>query len=272
MSDENISLWTSLKNRVQYEVRNAIDSPEANKRAVELKKKEEIKKSEHFQNDNKQKQEGSEKKTDEQKDTTDKSGDPNKFSITRLFSKTWTHLSNNIATYAVPFVALMLSMLVANEAIIYTPPVRILFFVATFVICVMFNAYLAFLAFFYIIKAGYSYYVNNMTDGPKRNIFPTIFAILPITTYEPSGAFTSVLLSPFRYPKSEEKQAKLPELMKDYWNLLLASFPGLDKVKNQPTIAKGLKNIEEQFAHLHDVKTSVLDLNVTKNKPETNGV
>ena len=44
MSDENISLWTSLKNRVQYEVRNAIDSPEANKRASELKKKEEIKK------------------------------------------------------------------------------------------------------------------------------------------------------------------------------------------------------------------------------------
>jgi hypothetical protein len=113
---------------------------------------------------------------------------------------------------------------------------------------------------------GYSYYVNNMTDGPKRDIMPTMFGILPITTYQPTSGFQSFILSPFRYQKTEEGATKLKEIMNNYWNELLQSFPGLQQINKMPQVVQNLKEAKEKIDHMHDVKNSPTDLNITKNK------
>ena len=264
MSEDNISLWKSFKNRFQYEVRRAIDKPEANQYAeeaaeasaetsAEAKRKEEQKKSEQFENQ-------------QQTDTTVETDTSDGFSIKRLFGKIGNQLQNIVSILFFPLIALVLSMLVANEMIVYNPPIRILFFLFTFLLCIFLRSYMMALSFFYIVKAGYSYYINNMTDGPKRNIMPTIFALLPITTYQPVSSYGSFFIYPFRYPKSEEARNKLPELMKDYENQLEESFPGLSQVQNLPMFVKDLENVKEYITHLHDVKESPTDLNITKNK------
>jgi hypothetical protein len=244
-----------LKNRVQFELRNAINNPEANQAAEEAKRKEEeVKKKEE------------EAKAQEQK-TTDE--DKDKFSIRRLFGKIGNYSLNILRILFVPFVALILSMFVANECIMYRPPVRILFFLFTFLICYFLRLYMVLLVFYYIVKAGYSFYINNMTDGPKRHIMPSIFAMLPITTYEPTSSLGYFFLYPFRYPKSIKGEELLSELRTDYWNQLEESFPGLKSVMNMPIIAKGIQQAKDFLDHLHDRKESPLDLNITKENKST---
>jgi len=257
MSDDT-SLWSSLKNNVQKKVEDAIVDPEADKRAKE--KAEEIKKKEE-----EKKEEEVKKK---QKEATVATGDPNKFSAKRLFSKIWNQTTSIFKIIFIPFISLMLSMLVANEMIVYTPPIRILFFIVTCALCLLFPFYLGLLSFIYLIKGGYSYYVNHMTDGPKKHIMPTIFALLPITTYKPVSSLGKFFLYPFTYPKSEEDIEKLPSIMDDYWKQLMDSFPGLKQVKNLPMFVEGLKKAEEHIKHLHDPKEISSETNNTEKNVE----
>lgn len=98
-----------------------------------------------------------------------------------------------------------------------------------------------------------------MTDRPKKNIMPTIFALLPITTYKPMSSFSSFFMYPFTYPKTEKAALKLPEVMKGYWESLVESFKDFDKIKNLPLFVEDIKNIQYDLSHLHDLSGSAIN-------------
>jgi hypothetical protein len=240
---DDTSLLSNLKNKLTYKIHNVAYDPNANKFAAERAKK--IKEEE-------------EKKKQEKTDiTTDNDGDPNKFSFKRVLKKTGNQTLDILKKAIIPFVSLMLAMIIANELIVYSPPIRIIFFIFTFIICLFPPAALI-LGFFYLLKGGYSYYVNHMTDLPKREIMPTIYALLPISTYQSSSILGSFFLYPFSYPKNEIAAEQLPKTMKQYWSDLQASFPDLDKVKNLPIFAEEIKQIQKDLSELHEPKGSML--------------
>jgi hypothetical protein len=257
MSQQERSFLKKLWNKIYFEADKFVNDPEANKMAEQIEKKEPEK--EIIQPN----------KLVENLDTenpTDDKENPDRFSISRLLGKIWDVLKKGVTLLMIPMLCIALASLVANEMIMYAPPVRILFFVFTFGLCYISSFYLGLVTFIYILKAGYSYYVNNMTDGPKRDIMPTMFGILPITTYQPTSGFQSFILSPFRYQKTEEGATKLKEIMNTYWDQLLESFPGLQQINKMPQVVQNLKEAKEKIDHMHDVKSSPTDLNITKNK------
>jgi hypothetical protein len=196
MSDDSQnSLWTNLINKVKYNLFKATYDPDANKYA---EKQAEISKTQEDQTITKQ------------ADTTDNTNidDPNKFSASRLLKKTGNQFIKTISIGLFPFLALMLAMIVANEMIVYSVPIRIIFFIFIFIIC-LFPPVSIGLGIFYLFKGGYSYYVNNMTDRPKREIMPTIYALLPITTTKPVSSLGSFLMYPFTYPKTGTAEEQL---------------------------------------------------------------
>jgi hypothetical protein len=164
-----------------------------------------------------------------------------------------------------PFLALMLAMIVTNELIIYAVPIRIIFFIFTLAICIFSQMAAISLSLYYILKGSYSYYVNNMTDRPKKNIMPTIFALLPITTYKPMSSFSSFFMYPFTYPKTENAALKLPEVMKGYWQSLVESFKDFDKIKNLPLFVEDIKNIQYDLSHLHNLSGSAINFKANQN-------
>ena len=237
------SLFGNLKNKMAYNLHKATYDPNANKFAEKQKKDaEEAKKQKDA-------------KAADSTDTADK-GDPNKFNAKRLATKVGNQTLDILQKIFFPFLALMLSMIITNEMIVYSAPIRIIFFIFTFLICFFMHTTAIILGIFYLLKGGYSYYVNNMTTRPKRNIMPTIFALLPISNYKPLSSFGSFFMYPFTYPKTEKGAIKLPEIMKEYWEDLKTSFASLDEVKNLPIFTERLKTIQEELTHLHDTITS----------------
>lgn len=265
MSDKERSLLTKLWNKLYYEADKFVNDPEANALADKRNPKKVV---EHLDGSATKPTNATPGKdaTSAPSNTTDKEGDPNKFDIKRVFSKFFGFTKQTLTNLYVPIFATILSSLVANEMIVYSPPVRILFFLFTFVICLLFQSYLFILLAYYAIKYAYNYYVNNMTDGPKRDIMPNFFAILPITTYQPSSLLGSIFMFPFTYRSSEEGAKKLSEIMNNYWKELVQSFQGFDEVKKMPVFMKSINEAKHTLEHMHDVKTSPTDLNVSKNK------
>ena len=49
--------------------------------------------------------------------------------------------------------------------------------------------------------------------------------------------------------------------MKNYFEDLQNSFPGLDKVKNLPIFADGIKELQHQLDHLHDIRQATVNVN-----------
>jgi hypothetical protein len=252
MSDENIatndnSFYTNLKNKLNYQLNKLAYDPEANKYVETKVKQNDVKKDkEDVKND--------EKKKGDSNTTDNKSDDPNKFSSKRLIKKVGNQFTETVKKYFLPFVALMLAMIVTNDMIVYSAPIRIIFFIYTLLMCIYLPFYAILLSGFYLLKGGYSYYSNHMTDKPKKDYMPTIFALFPVTTYQPSSAFGKFFLYPFTYPKNEINAQQLPKIMTNYFEDLKNSFPGLDKVKNLPIFADGIKELKHQLDHLHDIK------------------
>jgi hypothetical protein len=239
MSDDtgSTSILTNLQNKLTYNILNAVTDPKANEYA---KQQQDIA--------DKKKQEEENKKKEE---ATEKEGDPNKFSTTRLLKKVTSQTSFILRQVFNPFVALMLAMIVANEMIVYSAPIRVIFFIFTFIICLFLPFYTIILAIFYILKGSYSYYVNNMTDRPNRNIMPTIFALLPITTFKPQSSFGAFFMYPFTYPKTELAEQKLPEIMNDYWLQLISSFKNFDKFKLLSPFSQDIQKAERSLRLIH---------------------
>lgn len=237
VDDTNTSIFSNLKNKFLYTVQKAVYDPKANAYA---KKIEEDK----IQKEEKQKEKEEEKKKAE---TTDNS----KFSSVRLIKKIGNQTLYYLRLILVPFVALMLAMIVANEFIVYSAPIRIIFFIFTLLLCIFLPFIEIILGMFYLLKGAYSYYVNNMTSSEqtqRRHIMPTIFALLPITTTQPTTTLGQILLYPFSYPKTEISAQKIPELMKEYWNDLVNSFQDYEKYTKADTI----KKLETNLLNLHE--------------------
>jgi hypothetical protein len=152
----------------------------------------------------------------------------------------------------------------------FPAPIRIIFFIFVFFICIFSHFIAIILIIFYTIKGGYSFYLNTMTDHPNPNLMPTIFSLLPISTYKPETQIGSFLLYPFRYPKSDSNLNILPNIMKTYYNDLIDSFQNFNKIKNIPLFDKNIKKIENNFEHLHDQSLTIFPSKSPKNIEPTN--
>ena len=239
------SIFTKFKNLVSYKINSAVSDPNAEKYAAERAKNKE----------EKEKQLAA-AKINTTVDTT--KSNPNQFNSKRFLNKIISHTTKIIRIIFFPFVALMLAMIVANEMIVYTVPVRIIFFIFTFLVCCFMTPLCIILGFYYILKGAYSYYINNMTDRTdKVIIMPTIYALLPITMYKPESSFLRFFYYPFMYPKSAISEGEIPKTMGAYWKELNESFKDLDKVKNLPFFSKQLEKIETNLLKtLHDLSTT----------------
>ena len=241
VSTTDNSLLTNLTNKVTYKLQQVAYDPKANEYA---KKQEELKQADS-------------QKKEAVKATTDTTNETDKFSGTRLVKKVGSQTLNILGKIVIPFIALMLAMIVANEMIIYSVPIRVIFFIFTLVAGILLPFYTIILGIFYIFKGGYSYWVNNISDGPKRTIMPTIFALLPITTKKPVSKFSKIVMYPFTYPKTDLAALTLVEIMKEYWNDLVKSFKDYEQLKNLQPFADNIKKLQTTLTHMHDVKETV---------------
>jgi len=240
------SIFTKFTNLVSYKINNAVSDPNAEKYAAEKAKNKEEKEKEK-----------KEKELAAKIDITANiiKASPNQFNAKRFFNKILDQTTNFLKKAFFPFIALMLAMIVANEMIVYTAPVRIIFFIFTFLVCFFAPSLCTILGVFYILKGAYSYYINNMTGklpSEKLKIMPTIYTLLPITTYIPESSLGKFFYYPFRYPKSAISEAELPKTMDAYLNNLIESFKDFDSVKNQPIFSKQLDELEIKFKKLHE--------------------
>jgi len=231
------SIWTNLKNKVVYHTQKAVTDPAANEYAEKQQKQVEEKK----------------QKEEEQKkiEATEKEGDLNKFSATRLAKKVGNQTLNILRWVISPFLGIVIGMFVANEMMMYSAPIRLIFFLFIFVLCTFLPFVAIILTIFYILKGGYSYYINNMTNGPKRVIMPYIYAILPLTTRKPSSLFLSTLMFPFTYPKqgaSTEALQYLENIPASYFTNLVESFKAFPKVSSKDPFPKRIEEIRNSLS------------------------
>jgi hypothetical protein len=241
--DTDDSFLTKLQNKVTYKLNEAVDDPNAKKYAEESKAKET--------------QMIAAKAVSSQDQSTDKPPSTGR----RILTKIWTGFTSGISLLWYPVACLVLAMFVANDMIVYAAPVRVLFFVFTFLVCYYLSYMFAALLFGYAIKGGYQWYTYRMVGDTTKDVMPTVFTILPITTYQPTSAIGSFVLAPFWYPQSEKRATALPDIMRHYWNQLQESFPGLSEVKNLPLFTTGLQKAQATLGHLHDPPKSVDDAN-----------
>ena len=232
------SLLSNLKNKVKYNLHQAVNDPDANEFAANQPESpppvtEKVENDDYFEIS-----------------TTD---DPNRFNGDRLLRKIGNQTIRMIKNGFFPVIALILSMYVTNEMIVYSAPIRLIFFIVTFLICHLFTPFLIILAGYYLCKSGYGYYLNNLSDGPKTKIMPTIFALLPLTTDIPVSSLGAFFMYPFTYPKNDKDAKKLPIIMNNYMESLKKSFAYFDKIKNLPFVAEGIKRLEASIEHLHDI-------------------
>ena len=147
-------------------------------------------------------------------------------SVDKLLNRLWYILK--IAF--IPFVALMLSMYVANDMIVYSPYIRVIFFIFTFLITFFYRTIMVLLSLYYTGKGIYGYYLNHsLPDDKKIKMLPTIFALLPCLSYQPKTTVGAFLLYPFTYPKTEKAKGKLPVIMEKYLETLKESVEFIDK-------------------------------------------
>ena len=236
MSDSLLgTMLTNLKNKATYKAFNAVTDPNANdfasKQTVPLLPPS-----------------VPEKAPDESTD-----GDPDTFSASRFMKKIKSQSSSAMSSIFLPIVALILSMYVTNEMIMYSAPIRLIFFIFTFLICFLLPPFLFFLAMYYLCRWGYGYYLSQLSSGPKVQVMPTIFALLPLTTTIPTSSLGAFFMYPFTYPKNDRDAKRLPIIMNDYMESLKKAFTYFDKVQNLPFIAEGFKTLKDNMEHLHEV-------------------
>ena len=232
------SLLSNLKNKVTYNLHQAVSDPDANEFAANHPESpppamEEVKNDDYFE--------------------ISSTDDPNTFNANRLLRKIGNQAIRMIKNGVYPCIVIILSMYVANEMIMYSAPIRLIFFIFTFWVCYHFMPFLILLLGYYLCKLGYGYYLNNLSDGPKTKIMPTIFALLPLTTDTPISSLGAFFMYPFTYPKNDKDAKQLPIIMNNYMESLKKSFTYFDKVKNVPFIAEGFKKLEEKMEHLHNI-------------------
>jgi hypothetical protein len=247
-SDASLSFLSKLKNKAVYQVEKLVNDPAAN-RFMEEKQKEQEKQRE---------QEKKEKPSEKEKkgvtepletDTPDDTSSP----VVRALKKAVEYVKRGVEIAFFPFLALLFASFVANEMIIYPAPIRLAFFLFTAIVCFLSRTILVVVGMFYLCKWGYSYYVNEMSDGPKRLIMPTLFAFLPLTTREYPNRFKNFFARPFQYGErwSKRDARELDTRMELYQASLKDSFPFIEAIKTQEPYQGRLQKIQKNFSELH---------------------
>ena len=258
MSDD--SFLTNLTNKVIYKAHKLAYDPDANEFA---KKEGERKKKESEEKQTKVKQESNvsrikdflginktQQSSDASNNITD--GDPNSFSFKRLLKRTSLQFTETVQWGILPFVAIIFAMLVANSCIIYSIPIRIIMFIFTLLLCLFFPFYTIVLFVYYTFMGIYSYYMNNLkSNQTKKNYLPVIFALLPISTYNPDSQLLSALMYPFTYPKTEDDKIQLNNIMKEYSEDLEKSFKNYDKYSTVPMFKNAIDIVKKRLSDLH---------------------
>jgi hypothetical protein len=149
-----------------------------------------------------------------------------------------------------------LASLVANDMIIYAPFIRAFFFAFTLFFSITFVPCAFLVGFYYLLKKGYDYYnhyLSSVVPKPSKS-FPMIFAILPLTTHYSNSPFIRFLLWAFAYQKSPhmpermiEENARLEEVMKNYWNDLNSSFEYIAKIEKTEPFSTLYNNIKAKL-------------------------
>ena len=164
-----------------------------------------------------------------------------------------------------PLLILYLASLVSNEMIVYPAPIRFLFFFFVLTLCSAFSPATVILVFYYLVKAGYSYYRNHLEDRDgdttEIRIYPRIFALLPITTTPGESLLGRFFKYPFHYPKTEKERKELERtdgkvdgkgsIMDEYMEVLKESFPYGETVKGSEPFAERYEKIEKNIKRLH---------------------
>jgi len=232
------TIITNLQNKLTFLAYNAATDPNANNFAETTAKEATENKSTDGSNE---------------KEPPSTDGDPDSFSLTRFIKKIGSQMVKVSTDGLFPFMALILSMYVSNEMIMYSPIIRLVFFMFTFMICLIFVPFSFLLAGFYVCKAAYSYYVNNLSKGKSKQIMPIIFALLPLTTYRPITSIGKFFMYPFTYPKTESDAKQLPIIMNNYLESLKGSFSYYEKVQNLDFFVTEFKNLKEDMDFLHEI-------------------
>ena len=234
------SIVSQLKNKVSYRlqqtIQGAVNDPEANQYA---KEKAELKSS---------------------VDTGDELDEiPANLSsfekmimkMKRIAHRIKDRMTNMFITFIIP---LILAMFVANESVMYPAPVRIIYFVFTFVLCYLNQAAVALLGTIYLGRFAYDYYVNKIEKRDEKLIVPPILSVLPIRIFDPSATpafFKDLINYPLIYPRNERGEKNLLVIMNHYLESLKSSFTYLDSVKSMPMFVEKLKKIDENMEQLH---------------------
>ncbi len=227
------SFFSNLKNKIVYKANKAVYEPEANNYAKD--KNKDVKE---------------EKKKEEEKE--DDTTDPNKLNIRRIIKNTGKKFSLTLSSLFPFFLALMMSMVVTNELITYSVPIRIILFIVVFGICLFVPIYSIILIVIYALKAMYKLYYNTtIKEEDKQPLLPPIFALLPIKLTHPETKLGRFFMYPFTYPKSEISAEKLPQIMARYEKELQSSFKEFDKYKTMPIFSKLITKIHQYLENLH---------------------
>jgi len=243
------SFITKLKNKIAYTINNAVDDPDANEYA-------------------KQQKNNPDKDEDNTSPVipsiaTDIIGDPTKFDPVRFVKQIGSSMVEHSSNWILVVLSIIIAMYITNEMIVYSAPIRLIFFIFTIVITLAFTPILLFLVAYYICKAVYSYYIDKYTEqAPKVPILPTIYSLLPLMKV-PSNSIFALLLYPFTYPKSHDDADLLKDKMEEYMELLKESFSSYDKIMElKPLVEK----IEKNIATMHPPVTNVEIIEVVENE------
>ena len=181
-----------------------------------------------------------------------------------------------------PLLILYLASLVSNEMIVYPAPIRFLFFLFVLTLCSIFSPATVILVFYYLVKAGYSYYRNQLEDRDgdttEIRIYPRIFAVLPITTTPATSLLGRLFKYPFHYPKTEKDRKELERtdgkggsIMDEYVEALKESFPYGETVKGSEPFAERYETVEKNMKRLHQAPAAPVPTTSTDSLPPTLG-
>lgn len=238
-------ILSGIKNKVAYNIHKATYDPDAEKFAKE-----------RAEQDKKEKEEAQKKKEDEIKKekATEAAQTPSQKAIRigkTIASKTLSYVTLSMGI----FLAIVYAMIVSNILITEPWPIRLFAFIAVLLLSI-FNPIVFGILTIYFLSTG----IYNKTRG--KTFFPPIFAMLPITTTPRIGTLSSIFNYPFFYPKGQESQKKLKEIMENYKSDLKSSFIDFEGLSaSYPVIKKAYEEFSKKIEDMNTLKAVVNETN-----------
>jgi len=246
---------TKLKNKVKYSINQLVDDPDAQKYAEDILKEEKEKEKEKQKNKKDTFTTDTDTESTSDADTSNASNASNasNMSLTQVLgaddAPSWVKSLLYVIQYLL--IPLPIAMFIANEMIMYSMPIRLIFFVLTFTICVISAPIAAAFVLYYLLRALYSYYNNNHTENPKISWRPKIFAMVPITVYSSDSILKKLFWRIFSYGNRDNDDAELKVIMDGYLASVNESFPYFEKLKGQPEFKKNYDEITKYINTVH---------------------